>query len=32
MDSLPQLMGRDVIFSVATRSAVESRLNEFTGI
>ena len=29
MDSLPQLMGRDVIFSVATRSAVESRLNEF---
>ncbi len=29
MDSLPQLMGRDVIFSVATRSTVESRLNEF---
>ena len=29
MDSLPQLMGRDVIFSVATHSAVESRLNEF---
>lgn len=29
MDSLPQLLGRDVIFSVATRSAVESRLKEF---
>ena len=29
MDSLPQLMGRDVIFSVATHSAVESRLKEF---
>ncbi|MFR2948339.1 MAG: ATPase, T2SS/T4P/T4SS family, partial [Akkermansia muciniphila] len=31
MASLPQLMGRDVIFSVATRSA-ESRLNEFTDL
>lgn len=29
MDSLPQLMGRDIIFSVATHSAVESRLKEF---
>lgn len=29
LDSLPQLMGRDVMFSVATRSAIEQRLNAF---
>ncbi len=29
MDSLPQLLGRDVEFSVATYSAVENRLNAF---
>lgn len=29
MDSLPQMMGRDLIFNVATYSSVESRLKEF---